>query len=654
MTNIWDFLLQTMEVSLTAVLLLLVKRLFADKLSPRWQYGVWILLAAKLLLPARLMGRYFSATLAAALETCKSSAEAGLASAYSDQWIPVGGASSVIPYAAKAPVSITDWLFILYMAGVAACFLWYGQNYARLRLILRHGEEADSALQEKIQHVCLRYGLTPCRAVIAEGIPSAFVCGCFRPVLVIPAAAGDAQKIDDKILLHELMHKTCGDTLQNVLWYLMRALHWCNPFLQYVFNHIGNDMESLCDQRVLERLAGEERREYGKILLSMTDEKYARTPGTTSLSNGGRNIARRIEAIAQFKKYPKGMALASVCILILLTTPVLAGSELDGYSKDYPELSGFSSQFAMAQARMNRCTTQAGAIDTWVKGSVFGMPAYLAAVTPYSQQEKLKTGDFALDIAEELQGQQFSDYVVYNLHKESEGCYTALAVLEGEPETDDGDTDMRALAAVPLTLRDERGWTAVQSGEILHSQLPNGLSTYWGTRRLPYVCVSEAESKNGVVTIAEQTIGIIQNEAVPERDMIDEIFNIGAYFDRNAKRSAKFSEEKRMIWSEYRDCRNEEKRQGMKSIGIIVAALEQLNDKVEWDFSEMELETELSGSSSTGQGFVSQVLKKGWNGKLDSLEFNIEDFGDIEGFAVRIFENGRQSDALTIKRGAKL
>jgi beta-lactamase regulating signal transducer with metallopeptidase domain len=90
-----------------------------------------------------------------------------------------------------------------------------------------------------------------------------------------------------------------------------------------VFNRIENDMESLCDSRVLERLEGEERRLYGGILLAMASEKYARVPGTTSISNGGRNISRRIEALVRFRKYPKGMGLVSVCIALVLAIPPL-------------------------------------------------------------------------------------------------------------------------------------------------------------------------------------------------------------------------------------------------------------------------------------------------------------------------------------------
>ena len=40
MTDLWSFLLQTLTASGVAALLLAVKALFRDKLSPRWQFGV--------------------------------------------------------------------------------------------------------------------------------------------------------------------------------------------------------------------------------------------------------------------------------------------------------------------------------------------------------------------------------------------------------------------------------------------------------------------------------------------------------------------------------------------------------------------------------------------------------------------------------------
>ena len=125
MENIWAFLEQTLAASLTAAVLLIAKRLFLDKLSPRWQYGVWAILAIRLLLPAGFFGRTLIPGLDVALEAAKTGAESSLSSVLTDPY----GLTEVlapIPLVRLAgPVSVTDWLFYLYAAGVAVCLLWF-------------------------------------------------------------------------------------------------------------------------------------------------------------------------------------------------------------------------------------------------------------------------------------------------------------------------------------------------------------------------------------------------------------------------------------------------------------------------------------------------------------------------------------------------
>ena len=52
MENIWMFLQQTAAASLTALFLLILQRIFLDKLSPRWQAAAWGVLGLVLLVPA--------------------------------------------------------------------------------------------------------------------------------------------------------------------------------------------------------------------------------------------------------------------------------------------------------------------------------------------------------------------------------------------------------------------------------------------------------------------------------------------------------------------------------------------------------------------------------------------------------------------------
>ena len=383
MGNIWEFLYQTLTVSIVAAVLLFIKWLLRDKLSPRWQYGVWAVLALRALLPAST-ARGVVPSLALGVETLKSAVELGLGSAYSGAFEPIR-LRHVLPWIDAAPASATDWLFIAYAAGVLLTLAWYALRYARLRSLLRRGSAAGAEAQAAVAAAAGKYGLQPCPAVAVPGLKTAFVCGVFRPVLAVPAEGAP----DEKVILHELLHLKHRDALQNVFWCFLRALHWCDPFMQYVFDRVGNDMESLCDQRVLERLEGEERREYGGILLEMASRAYARAPGTSSISNGAKNIARRIEAIARFKLYPRGMSLIAACTAVTLCAALLTGAAADHSDRrlQAPRNEG-ELVAALSASRLNRCTTLAGALDTYAKALLCGRGVYFAMSTPLSEQER--------------------------------------------------------------------------------------------------------------------------------------------------------------------------------------------------------------------------------------------------------------------------
>ena len=324
MDNLWSVLAQTLALSVTAAVLLAAKRLFLDKLSPRWQYGVWAILALRALLPAGLLGRTLVPGGRVVLEAARLQVELPLSSVLTDPYgvTEVLAPVPLFPFGLPVPGSITDVLFYVYAAGVLLLALWFFLSYARLRAAIRRGLSPAPEVLAQVEGVAARYGLkAPRRVVVLPGLESAFVCGPLRPVLALPG-----RPVDDKVLLHELLHLRHGDVWAGVGVCALRCLHWCNPLIWYCCDRIQNDCEALCDQRVLERLEGEERRAYGVILLSMADGRYARAPGTSSMANGGRNIKARIQAIARFRRYPAGMALASGCVAVVLALTCLGGT----------------------------------------------------------------------------------------------------------------------------------------------------------------------------------------------------------------------------------------------------------------------------------------------------------------------------------------
>ena len=517
MGNIWEFLLQTLTVSLAAAVLLIVKYLLADKLSPRWQYGVWGLLALRALIPAG-MTRQVLLPLPAWVDMWKTAAERGLGSAYASPWSSLD-AGSVLPLPSGAPRSLTDWLFLVYVLGVLGWLLWKAAAYARLRLVLRRGTPASAEVSARLAAVCEKYGLRSCRAVEVEGLPTAFVCGVIRPVLALPRGGAD-----DKVLLHELLHLKYFDAAQGIFWCLIRALHWCDPFMHYVLDRVGNDLESLCDQRVLERLEGEERREYGGILLGMANAKYARAPGTSSISNGGKNISRRIAAIVRFKLYPRGMALASVCIVLVLAAPLLLGSAGTDIGHMYPnELDGLDR--SLAAARTTRCRTPAAALDTYAKGLIYDNGVFLAAASPFEKHGELYEGMRAsraegwVAYHYESEPEQYaidsgSGYLINNLVC-SEGVCEAELILTVNYVADlenggwlkdaDGDT-LTGLYVVPVRAWEAEGWVVEETGERQFIA-PDGLVydpvslARWGNDVLPWRDTVSVERECGTVTL---------------------------------------------------------------------------------------------------------------------------------------------------------
>ena len=450
MTNLWAFLLQTLYVAGVGLLLLAIKTLLKDKLSPRWQYAVWAVLALRILLPAYTGKYYVLLPLPLWVETAKVMVEPHWASAYTNVY-EATQVTSPIPWLTGAPVSLSDWLFLLYVVGVVVTLLWYLISWLRLCLLLRQGTPVPADVQEQIERIGKTYGCKTCRAIELPGLPSPMVCGVFRPVLALPKG----KTLDDHVILHELLHLNYKDALQNVFWCFCRTLHWCNPIVRLLLNRVGNDMESLCDQRVLERLRGEDRRNYGISLLAMANDKYPRAVGTTSLSNGGKNIAQRIEAIVRFKRYPRGMALASVCVVVVLAASSLVGmvdKEEPLYGMMY---FGPKTDREVAVSHLNYCTTVAGALDTYAKGIINESSLCLAMATTGETQKEIealaRTGTYR-GLPSEIEVYHAIDhdvpskesvryqlgYVYYdkmeapsvrNLQKEKDGSYSALLVL---------------------------------------------------------------------------------------------------------------------------------------------------------------------------------------------------------------------------------
>ena len=204
MFDLWSFLHQTAAASMAALFVLVLQHIFRDKLSPQWQYAVWMVVVLRLILPVGWLGRSAIADLTGLGEALRTWVELGLDSAWSSPWTPSLPLAGIpIPPAGGLPRSVTDWLFLLYLAGVLLSALWLAAGGLRLRRSLGEAVPVAGARLEAVAALAERFGLSmPRRVVESRAASTPFLVGVVRPVLVLPMGWAP----DRKVILHELIH----------------------------------------------------------------------------------------------------------------------------------------------------------------------------------------------------------------------------------------------------------------------------------------------------------------------------------------------------------------------------------------------------------------------------------------------------------------
>ena len=642
MTSIWGWLIQTIEVSVVAVMILFLKKLFQDKLPPKWQYGIWIILLLSLLLPAGMFGTSIVPTCRTYIEAIKTIVETSLQSAYVDVYLPIKN-SFFFLFIIVLPKSLTDYLFIVYISGGLFYLGRYCYQYYRLRTLLTYGQKPQPEIISQLNRICETYHFHPCQVIVMPEIPSAFVCGIMKPILVLPTQ----ELIDDKIILHEMFHLKYKDSLQCVIWSCLKCIHWCNPFLHYVFHYISNDMEALCDQRVLEVLEGEQRRDYGRILLSMTNHQYPHAFATTSLSNGTKNIKKRIEAIARFKKYPQGMSIVSVCIYFLLI-PVIMGS-VSSYTLLHHSFlpHSFAYQLSMASARLSQCESVEGAIDTYAKGLLTYNEQYLLSVLPRRYYSSYQQAMKQLPTNITSTGVPYL-YEVNCLKKINENEYHAYLCFNNCEFQEDQPAKSHYMV-MPIQVIKENGWKVKQTKKIYEEDvecIDNLMGSEVFQTSLYKKIIKKCKSGQLELTIRNA------NSIIDSQNQTNSFLMNTPSHSLNYQPRAHFNAAYQSVEIDYINTQPKAIQDKIKNIYIEIKNLDNINDEVEFEKHDNPNQYGSSGGASDTDAHHLQHLDSDWNHliHLTHCTFYYEHggFPIPQAYALQIVINGEDEEILKI------
>ncbi len=366
--NIWQLTEYSLAVSIVALLLLLMKMIFHDKLSARWHYFIWTVLFLRMVVPIKIEW----------LKTPLSLFE----EVPVNYWIKLAYLKAERTGILGAVERILPWYFV----GAGLLLLYYFVTAIVVRISVYRLRPASEAVKERVIEIAGIHGLKSCSDIRISTNNQAFVSGLLKPVLVLPE-----QKINDKVIIHELLHKKYGDVWINYVLHFMRVLQWFNPLIWYVTGIILNDSEALCDQRVLEHTAQKDgdtekiptEKIYGELLISMAEKRHipAAKIGTTNMANSYGNMKTRIKRIADFKKVPMGAGFAALCITIILGV-----SSIGYFAAKNIISSGVQTEKdlenVMLRALTYKAETMEEALYLYLKGIEGNNPIYLLPVMP--------------------------------------------------------------------------------------------------------------------------------------------------------------------------------------------------------------------------------------------------------------------------------
>lgn len=354
------FLSLSISGTLLILVLLLFKHLYKNKLSKKWQYYIWIIVIARLILPfapqTSLVGNFFADIAPHIAELVEdvamgnenndySQTNAGNKPLISDEAQPMKPTFSIIP---NIPMLSNVWIFWL----VAALILFIRKItiYQSFVKYVRAGceEVTDIERLEQFGEIVDTQKVKAGIEIYTNNlISSPLLIGFWKPCIILPTA--NIPTPDFKFtILHEITHYKRKDIFYKWLTQIVICLHWFNPFVYLISGEINQACELSCDEAVISKLDLKEKRAYGDTLLNAIKAggNYKNSIASVTLYESKKLLSERLGAIMSYKKQTGIIT----CFSIILACLFLCGA---AYAGAYPIQKEPSNPQALDNIRIN-------------------------------------------------------------------------------------------------------------------------------------------------------------------------------------------------------------------------------------------------------------------------------------------------------------
>lgn len=329
----------SMQAAIAAFIIIIVKKLFVNKVNLRIGYLLWVPVLIRLLFPvlpsspvsvfnyidlqksamiahsdSNNVAQTYQGSDSAISATVDNAASKGESSAaFSKGPIPVSEDVSypvilrIFAYVWAVGVLLTGGYFIIANAAFAVEIKSLKPVCLPEDLILKL--KSKSKLKRTVKFVESPKIASPC------------VFGIIRCTIILPEGLVD--RFDENtilnILTHEFAHIKHWDLLFIWLSSLLCSIHWFNPILWYGAIIMRREQELCADAYVMFQSDEDEKTEYGMMLLAMARNTRQHRPAlvTAGINENKRSFKERIRSIALFSNKKYRITLLGLLLIVL-------------------------------------------------------------------------------------------------------------------------------------------------------------------------------------------------------------------------------------------------------------------------------------------------------------------------------------------------
>ena len=300
------------SASVAVLLVLLLRKLFKEKLFAKVFVMLWLLIIIRLLLPFE----FYSSLSVFAPEKepvfeevnqpfyIENPEEFGFSETKEE--IP-----TVSEKTKNAKISSESALvFIWALGGISVLGFFAAKHFYSVKRILKNSEPYD---------VPEIYKTGKTRFYKSKNLASPLSFGILRPAIVIPE--GTEEKELHFVLLHEQTHIKDRDAVLKTLALFALSLNWFNPLVWFMVKIFERDIERYCDERVLKKIGAEKALFYANTILDFAERESLSLNYFSAAS-----LCERVTSIMKTKHKKQNIFVSVLVLAAVLLTITACGT----------------------------------------------------------------------------------------------------------------------------------------------------------------------------------------------------------------------------------------------------------------------------------------------------------------------------------------